>query len=88
MILALKIISCLSIALALYLIYILIDELQGNFMLSEISFPSVLISIVVFANAVLATRLIIGNTKPRKEFLILQIVHNSTDSSVYISDSF
>lgn len=73
MILALKITSCLSIALALYLIYILIDELQDSFILSEISFPSVLISIVVFANAVLATRLLIVNAKPRKEFLILQI---------------
>ncbi|GEN72849.1 MULTISPECIES: hypothetical protein [Chryseobacterium] len=71
--LALKITSYLSIILALFLIYTLIDESQGNISVSDISFLPLLIFIVVVSNAVFALLLLIGKKKPQREFLILQI---------------
>ncbi|MGG5207749.1 hypothetical protein ACQWU4_02295 [Chryseobacterium sp. MIQD13] len=70
---ALKITSCLSILLALFLIYTCVDELQGNMSVSDISFLPLLILIVVVSNAVFALLLLIGKKKPQREFLILQI---------------
>ncbi|MBB6370164.1 hypothetical protein [Chryseobacterium shigense] len=70
---ALKITSCLSIILALFLVYTVIDEMKGNMSLSDISFLPLLILIVVIVNAVLALLLLIGKKKPQREFLILQI---------------
>lgn len=70
---ALKITSCLSIILALFLTYIFIDELQGNMSVSDISFLSLLIFIIVVLNAVFALLLLIGKKKSQREFLILQI---------------
>lgn len=70
---ALKVTSCLSILLALFLIYTCICELQENATISDISFLPLLILIIVLANAVLALFLLIGKVKQRREFLILQI---------------
>ena len=69
----LKITSCLSIILALFLIYNLIVELQEDMSISEVSFFSLLVLIVVLANAILALLLLIGKVKQQREFLILQI---------------
>jgi Na+-transporting NADH:ubiquinone oxidoreductase subunit NqrE len=71
--LALKITSYLSIILALFLIYTLIDESQVNISVSDISFLPLLIFIVVVSNAVFALLLLIGKKKPQREFLLLQI---------------
>lgn len=70
---ALKITSCLSIILALFLTYNLINELQDTTSLSEFSLLSLLIFIVVIANAVWALLLLTGKKKLKREFLILQI---------------
>ncbi|MCS3528847.1 hypothetical protein [Chryseobacterium sp. JUb7] len=70
---ALKVTSCLSILLALFLIYTCICELQENATISDISFLPLLILIIVLANAVLALFLLIGKVKQLREFLILQI---------------
>jgi len=70
---ALKIISCLSIALALFLTYTIIDEMLDNLSLSEIDFLSLLIFIIVIANAVLALLILFGKKKLRREYLILQL---------------
>lgn len=69
----LKITSCLSIILALFLIYNLIVELQEDMSISEVSFFPLLVLIVVLANAILALLLLIGKVKQQREFLILQI---------------
>ena len=70
---ALKITSCLSIILAFFLIYNLIDELQEDTSISDVSFLPLLILLVIISNAVLALLLLIGKIKLQKEFLILQI---------------
>ncbi|KMQ58951.1 hypothetical protein ACM40_18520 [Chryseobacterium sp. BLS98] len=70
---ALKITSCLSIILALFLTYNLINELQDTMSLSEFSLLPLLIFIVVIANAVWALLLLTGKKKLKREFLILQI---------------
>ena len=70
---ALKITSCLSIVLALFLIYTCIAELQESPTISDISFLPLLILIVVLANATLALFVLLGKVKQRREFLILQI---------------
>ena len=69
----LKITSCLSIIIALFLIYNLIVELQEDMSISEVSFFPLLVLIVVLANAILALLLLIGKVKQQREFLILQI---------------
>ena len=73
MYIALKITSCLSIILALFLTYNLINELQDTTSLSEFSLLPLLIFIVVIANAVWALLLLTGKKKLKREFLILQI---------------
>ncbi|GEM_PF-1140335 len=70
---ALKITSCLSIILALFLTYNLINELQDTTSLSEFSLLPLLIFIVVIANAVWALLLLTGKKELKREFLILQI---------------
>lgn len=70
---ALKITSCLSIILALFLTYNLINEIQDTTSLSEFSLLPLLIFIVVIANAVWALLLLTGKKKLKREFLILQI---------------
>lgn len=71
--LGLKTTPCISIILALFLTYTLIDELQDSASLSEFSILPLFIFIVVIANAIWAFLLLIGSKKPKKEFFILQI---------------
>lgn len=71
---ALKITSCLSVVLALLLIYYLIQELSEGMSIVEIDFIPALITLIVISNAVLGFYLLIGKLKPMKPLLVLQIL--------------
>ncbi|PRB04894.1 hypothetical protein CQ046_06340 [Chryseobacterium sp. MYb7] len=71
---ALKITSCLSIVLALLLIYYLIEELRGGMSVFEIDFIPALITLIIIANAVLAFYVLIGKLPIMKPLLGLQIL--------------
>ncbi|RMZ58286.1 hypothetical protein D1632_11695 [Chryseobacterium nematophagum] len=71
---ALKISSSLSILLAIFLIYNLIDELRDSMSIFEIAFIPFIILIVVITNAILSFLLLIGKLAPKKILLIVQII--------------
>ncbi len=71
---ALRITSCLSVVLAVLLIYYLIQELSGGMSVFEIDFIPALITLIIISNAVLGFYLLIGKLKPMKPLLVLQIV--------------
>ncbi|NIF05038.1 hypothetical protein F3J23_06240 [Chryseobacterium sp. Tr-659] len=71
---ALKISSCLSVILALLLIYYLIQELSRGMSIVEIDFIAALITLIIISNAILAFYVLIGKLKPVKPLLVLQIL--------------
>ncbi|MGR3857477.1 hypothetical protein [Chryseobacterium indologenes] len=71
---ALKITSCLSIILALLLIYYLIEELREGTSIFEIDFIPAFITLIIISNAVLAFCLLIGKLKPMRPVLVMQIL--------------
>ncbi|CAD0218803.1 hypothetical protein KYG33_04660 [Chryseobacterium sp. D764] len=71
---ALKITSCLSIVLALLLIYYLIEELMGGMSVFEIDFIPALVTLIIISNAVLAFYVLIGKVQIMKPLLGLQIL--------------
>jgi len=71
---ALKVTSCISIALALSLVYYLIQELGGGMSMLEIDFIPALITLIIISNAVLGFYVLAGKLQPMKPLLVLQIL--------------
>ncbi|CAA7196631.1 hypothetical protein CHRY9293_02709 [Chryseobacterium potabilaquae] len=71
---ALKISSSLSILLAIFLFYNLIDELGDRMSIFEIAFIPFIILIIVIINAILSFLLLIGKLASKKIVLIVQII--------------
>lgn len=68
-----KLASCLSIVLALFLIYNLIGELRDGISLEDIDIIAVLFLIIIISNAILGFLLLIKKIKSSRSLLILQI---------------
>lgn len=68
-----KMVSCLSILLALILIYDLVKELRDGMSVFDIYFLPFLTALIIIGNGVLASLLVAGIIKPQKPLLILQI---------------
>lgn len=71
---ALKLTSCLSIVLALLLVYYLIEELSNGMSIFEIDFIPALITLIIISNAVLGFYILIGKLQVMKPLLVLQIL--------------
>ncbi|KXH84419.1 hypothetical protein AU378_01270 [Chryseobacterium kwangjuense] len=68
-----KMVSCLSILLALILMYDLVKELRDGMSFFDIYFLPFLTALIIIGNGVLAFLLVAGIIKPQKPLLILQI---------------
>ncbi len=69
---ALKLTSCLSIILALLLIYYLNEELSNGMSIFEIDFIPALMTLIIISNAVIGFFILIGKLQVMKPLLILQ----------------
>lgn len=69
-----KVTSCVSIILAMFLMYDMIKELRTGLSIFEIDLIPFLIALIVVANGVVAFLLLIGKIKAQKPLLIFQIL--------------
>lgn len=68
-----KAVSCLSVLLALTLIYDLVKELRDGMSVFDIDFLPFLAALIIIGNGTLAFLLLAGKIKSQKPLLILQI---------------
>ncbi|EJL67492.1 hypothetical protein PMI13_04161 [Chryseobacterium populi] len=66
--------SCVSVIVAIFLIYDLIMELNHGMSVFEIDLIPFLTALIIVANGVMASLLLLGKIKPRRPLLIFQIL--------------
>lgn len=67
-----KVISCLSIVVALSLLYIVIQELSEGSSIFDIALIPLLITLIVVANGVMGFLLLTGKIRPQRPLFIFQ----------------